>query len=861
MAVIDELITVIKYRVDKESVRRVKRENDRLKDELSGGRGPGRSRSRRAGGGARSARQSQQTFRAAAGAAQQVGALMLGASAAIGNAAARSVTAFMDWEQAFAGVRKTVEGSPEEMAALEQELNNLSKILPIDRIEILGVAEAAGQLGIATGDVSEFTRVMTMMGVATNLTAERAATELARFANITGLQSHEYEQLGATIVQLGNNLATTERDIVNMSQRMAGAGTIAGLSQADILGLAGALSSVGIRAESGGSSFSRIITDIGNAVDRGGEKMMVLAETAGMTEEGFANLYESNPAEAFMSVVHGLANIQESGGNMNTVLEDMGWNSIRVADLLRRAAQNTELFDNAVHMANQEFNKSADEISALQREMEIFTETLRSKLTLLQNAFGRLGTAVGKSLEPVVTKIIDFLVPIIDKITKWVEENPKLASTLLIVTGAILGVVGAVMLLVPLISMAAVVFSPLILKVLAIGAAVGALIVGVVALVKNWDKINAAIERSPFLSTLFKILRVVSGFEALVAVINLVKHAIENIGPILEWFQSAWDTVAATFGVLKEIATDVWSDIEGWISHIIGKLRGPFTDAVEFVNGIIEWLADAWDTVAGAAGMAAEFVSNIFNGIFGWIGSKLNEFIDSAKAWSNRTFGTNFKMSWEKEDEPERESGPETSNAWTDFADAVNQRKRAREDARKERERQRKEGDAEFARFQARQRAAESNTGMPDMPEGPGAPPTTPDVTSAGFSLPTDGIGGTGGAARYAPPVPQDLSILNVENAEVGNLTARILRIQAYMTDVPATSNMSLPEAAALGVTPTSGAASYNNTMNVGNITITVNAADGMSTEEVGKAAGDAVIAELDRVASSMVDSFNEATE
>lgn len=64
-----------------------------------------------------------------------------------------------------------------------------------------------------------FTRVMIDMGNSTNLTAEEAATSLAKFTNITGLSNSQVGRLGATVVDLGNNMATTERDIVEMGLR------------------------------------------------------------------------------------------------------------------------------------------------------------------------------------------------------------------------------------------------------------------------------------------------------------------------------------------------------------------------------------------------------------------------------------------------------------------------------------------------------------------------------------------------------------------------------------------------------------------------------------------------------------------
>ncbi len=48
-----------------------------------------------------------------------------------------------------------------------------------------------------------------------------------------------------------NNFATTEQDIVSMANRLAASGTLAGLTNQEILGLATAMSSVGIEAEAG----------------------------------------------------------------------------------------------------------------------------------------------------------------------------------------------------------------------------------------------------------------------------------------------------------------------------------------------------------------------------------------------------------------------------------------------------------------------------------------------------------------------------------------------------------------------------------------------------------------------------------
>src|SRR5690606_645023 len=159
----------------------------------------------------------------------------------------------------FTGVIKTVDATDEQMAMLRQGILDMSSELPSSASEIAGVAEAAGQLGIQVDNILGFTRVMSDLGVATNLEANEAATALARLANITGMSQTDFDRLGSTIVALGNNLATTEAEIVAMGLRIAGAGSQIGLTEAQILSFAGAMSSVGIEAEAGGTAISRVM--------------------------------------------------------------------------------------------------------------------------------------------------------------------------------------------------------------------------------------------------------------------------------------------------------------------------------------------------------------------------------------------------------------------------------------------------------------------------------------------------------------------------------------------------------------------------------------------------------------------------
>lgn len=145
-------------------------------------------------------------------------------SAATGVALVTSAKSAIEFEDAFTGVEKTVDGTEEQMAELKQGIRDMAKEIPASTTEISAVAEAAGQLGIETDNILSFSKAMIDLGNSTNLSADEAASQLAKFANIMGMSQKDFDRLGSSIVDLGNNFATTEADIVDMAMRLAGAG-------------------------------------------------------------------------------------------------------------------------------------------------------------------------------------------------------------------------------------------------------------------------------------------------------------------------------------------------------------------------------------------------------------------------------------------------------------------------------------------------------------------------------------------------------------------------------------------------------------------------------------------------------------
>ena len=339
----------------------------------------------------------------------------------IGAATVASVKAAMDWQSAWTGVTKTVDGSIEQMEGLEKGIRGMSKVMPTSANEIAGVAEAAGQLGIQTDNVLDFTKTMVMLGDSTNLSADQAATTLARFANITQMSQKDFQKLGSTIVDLGNNFATTEAEISEMALRLAGAGKQVGLSEAQIMGFATALSSVGIEAEAGGSAISKVFVDMQLAAETGGESLQQFANVAGMSAEEFKTAFQQDAAGAMISFIKGLSTCEERGVSAIKVLDDMGITEVRMRDALLRAAGAGDLFGNAISTANKAWSENV----ALSNEAEKRYATDASKLAMLKNEIIDTGVSIGQQLMPTVLQLMKTVEGAINAFNKLDDGTKK----------------------------------------------------------------------------------------------------------------------------------------------------------------------------------------------------------------------------------------------------------------------------------------------------------------------------------------------------------------------------------------------------------------------------------------------------
>ena len=339
-----------------------------------------------------------------------------------------SVKAAMDFESALAGVAKTTDMTGEELENMGRAIRDMSKELPTSATDIAAVAEAAGQLGIEKDNLLGFTRVVIDLGNATNIVGDEGAVQMAKFANIMQMSQKDFDRFGSAVVDLGNNSATTERDILNMAMRLAASGKQAGMSEADVLGISTALSSLGLEAEAGGTAFSKMITRLQVSAETGDEHLTEFAKIAGMTSEEFVQAWEKDAADALAKFVVGLGDAKEHGKTTSVILDELGIKEVRLADALRRASGANELFTDSLKMANSAW----DDNTALAKEASMRYETAESKLKMQMNTIKDTAISIGEKLLPHVVKLAEGVGDLIDKFNKL---PPSMQDTIIKITG------------------------------------------------------------------------------------------------------------------------------------------------------------------------------------------------------------------------------------------------------------------------------------------------------------------------------------------------------------------------------------------------------------------------------------------
>ena len=294
------------------------------------------------------------------------------------------------YEREFANVARTTEITGDKLEQLRKDLINISQATPVSWEDITNISTLAGQLGIAENLIAGFTETVAKFSATTDLTVDAAATGFGRLNQLIDGVDGQFDKLASSILAVGVSSVATESQIVNVATNIASMGNLAGLSAQDVVGLSGAMASLGIRPELARGNITRLFSNINKAVAESGFALKEYGRLTGVAAEDFGAAWSSEPTKVLLDLFEG---IQKEGSNAERTLRDLGITSVRDIPAFLRLAQSQDEVRRLVDLSNREFIKG----QKVNEQYGIIAGTTGEQLKRLTQNFATLGATIGQT--------------------------------------------------------------------------------------------------------------------------------------------------------------------------------------------------------------------------------------------------------------------------------------------------------------------------------------------------------------------------------------------------------------------------------------------------------------------------------
>lgn len=319
-------------------------------------------------------------------------------SAALLVASGYAVKTAADFESSFTNVQRTLSTDvvPAQVNAIRDSLIDLSTTIPKTFDEITKIATLGNQLGIAQGDIENFTRVVSEFSTVTGISVEETAQAFGKLGNLLNVDPSNFEQLGSAIALVGKNSAATEPQIVAVAMQLAAVTRAAGFTAAGTIALSGAFASLGVAPESARSAISQFSSQLNRAVAEGGTAFQNFATITGTTTDELDKLVRSgdNGEKIFRAFLQTL-----SGGDtvqVTQALDALGLSNLRVDRAVKALTGDLPTYDKAIADANDQIVKGTE----LSRQYAFYADDLNTQFNELVNSVNALVAELSGGLVP-----------------------------------------------------------------------------------------------------------------------------------------------------------------------------------------------------------------------------------------------------------------------------------------------------------------------------------------------------------------------------------------------------------------------------------------------------------------------------
>ena len=348
-------------------------------------------------------------------------------------------------DRQFADVVRTSKAYMDQTGKSAEELHaqfmDLFQSIPASWADITKVGTLGGQLGIAADDLAAFTELVVKFSATTNVSVEEAATAFGRLSKLLDVPAAKFENLGSSILKVGVNSVATESQIIAISSQIASIANQAGFTADQVIGLSGALASLGTQPELSRGVITRLFTGIDVAIANSGKKLEDFGELTGQTGQQFKQAWGTDAAGTLELLLTNLNRIPKTDATQT--LKDLGITASRDIPTILRLAQNHQVLADAMDDASSGFADS----STLNEQYGVIAQTTAAKLEVLRNNFSAFVATLGESANsPVIGGLIDGVTKLLKVLTDLV--NNPVAQVVAGLTLAFTGLLGVTLLVV-----------------------------------------------------------------------------------------------------------------------------------------------------------------------------------------------------------------------------------------------------------------------------------------------------------------------------------------------------------------------------------------------------------------------------
>lgn len=332
------------------------------------------------------------------GAVSQIIAAYAGLSMTIRKCA----QAYADMEESMANVRKYTGQTDEEVHRMNEDFKRMDTRTAREQLNEL--AGSAGRLGITSKDmIEEFVDGADKINVSLEDDLGKGAVDkIGKLAQMFGEDKTKGLRgamlaTGSAVNELAQNSSANAGYIVDFTADLSGVGIQAGMTQAQLMGLASALDQNMQEEATSATVFSQLITKMY-------QEPAKFAKIAGVEVTKFSNLMKTNANEGLMTF---LSAMKSRGGfaEMAPMFEEMQLNGTRAVGVLSAVASHLDQVRTAQDLATQSYASGTSIIN----EFNVQNNTVQAQLDKAKKRFEDLTVELGEQLIPVTRYAISTL--------------------------------------------------------------------------------------------------------------------------------------------------------------------------------------------------------------------------------------------------------------------------------------------------------------------------------------------------------------------------------------------------------------------------------------------------------------------